>query len=417
VFRCVRFLPLLVPSLSASTFSFDDWDTLLPLPSTVGSSSLTTPSASVLSSSSTPTGEFQPFTAVGMAVAGGGGRKAVSLFFGGHVASVCAGTIGKSKFCIKASMQDATNLLGDICVVQAHGTHKFPVDTNSFYVKETDAKAYMKPVFDAPVLTDDAIAAILQQSLSIKEWEVFFADLSQGAVPDWLAPHWTTGPECMATAPSTLTSPRLSVSAVGPLNFVPTLSFDDESVAPIDGENAAWIKEFQRRFTSLKSKWGQAFTDIEANHLLVVKDLQVLHSSATTLASQIGTLQLSDHLNQGSTVWSALSKFARTFAEHSTALMTSTESTQEMRQRVTELSETQETLQTEVSQRFQTLERLSYVFDSRFNKILPIILSLKGQVPIDTSGRDADLETLRTQVQHLSGGGGGSNRRQSVSVV
>jgi hypothetical protein len=251
VFRCVRFLPLLVPTMSASTFSFDDWDNLLPLPSTVGSSSLTTPLASVLSSSSTPTGEFQPFTAVGMDVAGGGGRKAVSLFFGGHVASVCAGMIGKSKFCIKASVQDATNLLGDICVVQAHGTHKFPVDTNSFYVKETDTKAYMKPVFDAPVLTDGAIAAILQQSLSIKEWEVFFAGLSQGAVPDWLAPHWTTGPECTATAAPTLTSPRLSVSTEGPLNFVPTLSFDDDSVAPIEGENAAWIEEFQRRFTSL----------------------------------------------------------------------------------------------------------------------------------------------------------------------
>jgi hypothetical protein len=333
--------------MSSSNFNFYEWDTLLTVPSTVGSTLLETSSASVLSSTPTPTSEFQPFTAVGMAVTGGGGRKAVSLFFGGHVASVCAGMIGKSKFCIKAGLQDDSTLLGESCVVQAHGTHKFPVDKTSFYVKETDAKAFMKPVFTAPALTEGAVTAILQQSLSIKEWEVFFEGLTQGVVPDWLTPHWAVGePERTATAEFALESPRLSVPAKGIVNQVPTLSFDDDSVAPIEGDNAVWIQEFKRRFTSLKSNWGQAFMDIKANHLLVVKDLKVLHSSATTLASQLGSLTTSDQLGQGSTVWSALSNFARTATDHSTALLSVSESNQAMQQDIAELSEMQETLNT-----------------------------------------------------------------------
>jgi len=106
------------------------------------------------------------------------------------------------------------------------------------------------------------------------------------------------------------------------------------------------IQEFKRRFTSLKSNWGQAFMDIKANHLLVVKDLKVLHSSATTLASQLGSLTTSDQLGQGSTVWSALSNFARTATDHSTALLSVSESNQAMQQDIAELSEMQETLHT-----------------------------------------------------------------------
>jgi hypothetical protein len=199
-----------------------------------------------------------------------------------------------------------------------------------------------------------------------------------------------------------LTSPRLTVSTDRLLHPVPTLSYEDESIASgkTEVENAKWIKEFRRRFSSIKSKWSRAFCDMEANHLLVVKDLQVLQSSATSFASQLGTP--TEDFTPGATIWSVLSGFAKTTAAHGAALVVASESTQDLRQSLTELAESHEAAQAQITSKLQLLERLSHVFESRFNKILPLIVSLKGQPPTVSNKPGDDLIALQNQVQHLA---------------
>jgi putative hemolysin len=75
---CVSLVSSFAPTMSSSTFTFDDWDNVLSAPTIVGDSLLPTPSTLVLTSASSPSGEYQPFTTVGIAVSGGGGRKNVS---------------------------------------------------------------------------------------------------------------------------------------------------------------------------------------------------------------------------------------------------------------------------------------------------------------------------------------------------
>jgi hypothetical protein len=374
--------------MSASAFSFDDWEGLLASSAPTVDTLASTPTTST----SSPSGEFQPFTAVGVAVAGGGGRKSVSLFFGGHVGEVCSGTIGKSKFCIKPGTGDTLIAPPDGCQVQAHGTHKFPVDKDSFYVKENDAKAFMKPVFSAPGIPIGAVEAILQQTLTLKEWEMFFDDLGQGIFPEWLQPHMS----------ALEVVPEGEIFEGNLLHSVPSLSFEEDSTNSKDteGEQGVWIKEFKRRFTSIKLKWGKAFTDIEANHLLVVKDLQA--SSATILASQLGTMQPNETMAQGSTVWSALTGLARSMAEHSSSLVVATESVQDLKQQIMELAEAQESGQAQSASRLQMLERCAQVFESRFNKILPIVLAVKNQAGSTATKPNNEIEVLREQVRHLT---------------
>jgi hypothetical protein len=81
-----------------SSFSFDNWDQLLdpqPTPSITTAVSLL-PTPSTVSS-----GEFQPYVAVGLNLAGGD-RKLFSLLSGARTTGLCCGVIGSSKFCLKA---------------------------------------------------------------------------------------------------------------------------------------------------------------------------------------------------------------------------------------------------------------------------------------------------------------------------
>jgi hypothetical protein len=389
---CVSLVSSFATTMSSSTFTFDDWDNVLSAPTIVGDSLLPTPSTSVLTSASSPSGEYQPFTTVGIAVSGGDGRKNVSLIFGGHVDALCAGMIGKSKFCIKTG--DTTTPLRNGCVVQAHTSHKFSVDRTAFYVKESDSKAFIKPTFPGAGLDDVVVEAILQKT--IKECELFFGDLEQRKIPDWLKPLWSIKTEHGFEGVEVLTSLRLTVTTDRLLHPVPTLLYEDESVASgeTEIENAKLIKEYWRRFSSIKSKWSRAFCDMEANHLLVVKDLQVLQSSATSFASQLGTISPTENFTPGATIWSVLSGFAKTTAAHGAALVVASESTQDLRQLLTELAESHEAAQAQITSKLQLLERLSHVFESRFNKILPLILSLKGQPPTVSNKPGDDLRPV-----------------------
>jgi len=123
----------------------------------------------------------------------------------------------------------------------------------------------MKPVFKFPttLLQQEAVDVLLQQVLTLKEWNGIFEGIETGFLPDWLKSYRIQ--DLLAdNDPATdesLASPRFVSTADQVIASVPALSYDEESIATEDLDEhrtAAWIKEFQRRFVSLKGRWGKA---------------------------------------------------------------------------------------------------------------------------------------------------------------
>jgi hypothetical protein len=398
-------------SSSPTNFSFDNWDAVLApvLPSSTEAAAAPSPSFSMLSStaSSPSGGEFQPYTLIGSALSGGGGKKSFFLFSETTKSpSYCMGMIGRSKFCLKMRGEKGKEDQVDACVVQAHETNKFQPEPGSFYLKENETRAFIQPVLMKQGLTLAAVEAILKRSFTLKEWQAIFSDLGNDEVPEWLRESLQVDtanakePGC-----ADLASPRLVVETSDVLITVPTLSFEDESVASesLDLDQAAgWIKEFQRRFARLKPKWRQAFTDVEANHVLLVKDLQTLHTTVATLTTQVGSVPMGEFVGFGSTLWSALGNMARTLTDHTSTLASTAMSLQDIRQNSIEMMEEQEADKGRTEGRFETIERCLQVFESRFAKILPILrsVSLPTTSPKDNSFKD--YEILQKQVAQLT---------------
>jgi len=242
----------------------------------------------------------------------------------------------------------------------------------------------------------------------LNKWQALFEDLSNEVYPDWLD---QLKPGTVAETPTPgileLSSPRLVVGMANVLYSVPTLSFEDDSVGPdpFDLEQAAtWIREFKPRFSSLKPEWGQAFMDVEANHVLLVKDLQALHSTVSALTTQVGSLPTGDFVGFGSTLWSTLRNMARTLTDHTTTLASTASAIQDLRQASIEAAEEHETAKTQDQGRFQTIEKCLQVYESRFSKILPILRSAKRAVQGNAmnSVPRADYEVLQKQVAQLT---------------
>jgi hypothetical protein len=72
------------------------------------------------------------------------------------------GAIGRSKFCLKPRAEKGKEGLVDCCVVLAHESNKFHLESNGFYLKENDSKAFMQPVFIKENLLSEMTKAILQ---------------------------------------------------------------------------------------------------------------------------------------------------------------------------------------------------------------------------------------------------------------
>ena len=149
--------------------------------------------------------------------------------------------------------------------------------------------------------------------MTLKEWKAIFEGFETGVLPDWLEPFRHNELDQEPAAPvvldSALSSPRFIPSGSDGLHLVPALSFDEESIASVDLDEqrtAAWIKEFQRRFVSLKGRWGKAFADVEANHILIVRDLQVLQKAGLELADNIGKPFPPLASSSGSSLWGGL---------------------------------------------------------------------------------------------------------------
>ncbi len=148
------------------------------------------------------------------------------------------------------------------------------------------------------------IAAILEVKLSVKEFTTLFDDLNQGSKPDWLlaVPQNSTADVLdrtsilVPTDMEELLSPKYATKDSGIFALFPKLSFGSD----LDGEEVFeselttdaiqnLLKEYQRRFINLKTKWTQTFLEVEASHALVVKDLALLHNSSLQLKEIVGS--------------------------------------------------------------------------------------------------------------------------------
>ncbi len=69
---------------------------------------------------------------------------------------------------------------------QSHGIKKLKPEPDTFYMKEIEVKAFIKPAFLASNLTSKAIDVILQQTLTLKEWETVFLDLLEKCLSGWM---------------------------------------------------------------------------------------------------------------------------------------------------------------------------------------------------------------------------------------
>jgi hypothetical protein len=265
----------------------------------------------------------------------------------------------------------------------------------------------MQPIFVKEGLMTEMIEVILQCSHTLKEWQSLFEDLANKVYPDWLAHLKGESSSAAATPDMDLSSPRLVVGTTNVLYSVPTLSFGDDSVGsdPLDLEQmSSWIRELKARFSGLKPKWSQAFTEVETNHVLLVKDLQTLHSTVSALTTQVGSLPTGDFVGFGSTLWSALGNMAWTMTDHTTTLASTVSAIQDLRQASIEAAEEHENEKLQEQGRLQSIEKCLQVFESHFSKILPILRAAKVSVQGSASNSvpRTDYEVLQKQVAQLT---------------
>lgn len=72
-------------------------------------------------------------------------------------------------------------------MVLSHESNKFYPESDAFYLKESDSKAFMQPVLVKEDLMAEMIEAILQRSFTLKEWQALFEEMANEVYPDWLA--------------------------------------------------------------------------------------------------------------------------------------------------------------------------------------------------------------------------------------
>jgi len=122
----------------------------------------------------------------------------------------------------------------------------------------------MKPVFKFPttLLQQEAVDVLLQQVLTLKEWNGIFEGIETGFLPDWLKSYRIQ--DLLAdNDPATdesLASPRFVSTADQVIASVPALSYDEESIATEDLDEhrtAAWI--LQKAGLELAGNLGNPF--------------------------------------------------------------------------------------------------------------------------------------------------------------
>jgi hypothetical protein len=442
-----------------SSIAPEHWDEFLSsfeavslAPTTSSASPPSLPATSTPSSApstSTASGEFKPFLSLASSLVaeGGGAKKTFALVSCSDRGIICGGQIGTAKFCLKPKTGFGS------CDAASHVKSPFEFPAKSLYLKENEIRAWCEPRFDASFLSPEQLHLLLGLRLPKEEWVELFELLLVGIAPGWLfqlpdSKIWSNfAPQTSPTSvlptigiePSNeqgdsnakvsnipanaveILSPRFTDSAIF-LNGFPSLSFDDisqEDDVPYSTLTMEQIGDvlhkFTKRFMSLKTKWTSAFSDVEANYLVVVKDLTDLQRFTNSMASTIGQ---PDPSQSDRNLWDHLKTLHATAVEQIQSVMHSVDDSAAsvnaivhdhtlLQSSVAAVEEVVTNTVTSLQQRLHQVETTLHSFDSRFARLLPVLKHLQASrqsAPTSTTP-DAtvlnQIQELRLQVQKL----------------
>jgi len=133
--------------------------------------------------------------------------------------------------------------------------------------------------------------------LSEDKWTIVFQQVQQHAPPKWTA--FEDSPAIMVD--TRVSSPSIEILSPtnakgGILALIPMLTSFDDSADSEEGNShdsdladvVDYIQKFKARFSSLKSKWARAFTEVESGYSLVVQELQKLHAASQSQSQTVG---------------------------------------------------------------------------------------------------------------------------------
>jgi len=253
----------------------DDWGSITP---TLSSTRSSVPPASTTSATS---GEFNAFTVVGSALAGGGGSKK-ALWFLPTDKVPCLGKVGNLKFCVKDKSADGT------CGTARHAT-KFRVEADVAYIHSTDNQILGSPVLPIGLFSASQRAKLLSMMLSVAEWEKVFQAIKDGEVPEWLIESGLDATTPTSDPAVALLSPSGTSNKQGIFEILPTFSFESAaSDGNLEVSPEGRIDKVEGRLKSLQSKLSRPFMDIEVSYTLVMADLKTLHARVEACAASVG---------------------------------------------------------------------------------------------------------------------------------
>jgi len=396
------------PSPSVDTaLVVDEWDSLLT-PASSGSASSP---PSLLPSSSSSSGEFRPFSFVGAALAGrvsgtgsGGPAAGTGVFCLLKDDPRCLGSITGGKFCLKLCDGE------DACNVPTHSTRKAKLQIDHFYVKETDSKAFCEPKLSMILLSDKQREHLHSLNLTKDNWVQLFLSVEKGELAPWFPGDLVLKDMATETQiPSqvvdfTLASPRAADLKTGVFGIFPALSYEDDHASNSDredeqdnmsfGEVISTVKDFKHRFGRIKNKWTSAFQDIKVGHLMVTSDIE-----------RLGKL-IQDHLgvpSQGTVshtnVWEALAYVASTMQQ---GLESAHLSLTSFSEKFDDIVSNQMIWQTEVDTKVISVQDTLKRHESRFSKILPILMHVQRSPTTAQAAPVGDVTTLQEQVAALT---------------
>jgi len=96
------------------------------------------------------------------------------------------------------------------------------------------------------------------------------------------------------------------------LSFDSVASSGSEKACDLE-ETTAYIRQFRSQFAALRTKWFQAFTEVESGYGLLVQDLQKVHQLVLAQASALGAPN-STGTTAPDSVWEGLTQVQQSMA-------------------------------------------------------------------------------------------------------
>jgi hypothetical protein len=261
----------------------EDWGTLSVLP----------PSSSRPSTTSSVTsGEFNAFTFVGSAIAGGGPKRRLWVLKEGLVP--CLGKVGaNNKICIRPCVEGF-----DHCGTARHSV-KSQVQPDFAHIRITDNQVYAAPTWNLSSFLEKQRGSILSIQLTAADWEKDFKSIESGEYPEWLVKIMEEDVQDNSSVSDQvsvqLLSPVAAKSKQGVFELLPTFSFESANSEGNTRENEFEVDADTRLFKvenkieKLKSKLNRPFRDIDASYSVMVNDIQKLHDRVKTLTLLVGS--------------------------------------------------------------------------------------------------------------------------------